>query len=246
MLKKNILVLLLTLIMGIGLVRSQCIVEHNLFPMELNSGVESPLFGPDGQTFTACQSGEIISISIKMSEGGVAAGLAAANTYTGNMNLWIINGATRVFAGAGAADPPYQIWDIDDANPTGVQVINLTTPFPVVAGSVYTFGFGMASGDDAPDMTVANPVIDTGVNQSPPTANDHTYSAGLIYFNNGSLSPAFDTTGDINFSVSIAPLAPSSVPTLSEWGIFILLLSIVALGYVFIFNSVKKKEVLTN
>lgn len=180
---------------------SQCTVQNPVFPVEQATFVSSVFFGPDGQTFLACGDGQIVSISIKMD---------ATNTYNGTMNLWLLDGSVPMFADGAV----YQVWDINDADVTGVQTIVLDTPFPVVSGNTYTFGVGNTS-------TTGNPIIDVGL---------ATYPDGIMFFNNGQTIGTAGL-GDINFSISIEPI-PIDIPTMSQWGLIILGLSLLVFAIV--------------
>ncbi len=134
---------------------SQCVLQDTGFPAEANNFKVADLAGPNGQTFVACQSGPITSISIKMD---------ATNIYNGLMNLWITDGIVLDYH----LLPVYQVWNVT-APITGVQTINLNVLYDVVAGNTYTFGIS-ADG-------VGSPVIDGNI--------PNLYPAGGAIINSG-------------------------------------------------------------
>lgn len=194
-------------ILAIASVNGQCTVFGTNLGAEQNTSEIATMGGEDGQTFTACGTGNITSISIRMDIN---------NTYNGNMNLWILNGSVPGFN----SSTPYQQFMTSG---TGVITIPLNTPFPVIAGNIYTVGFGAVGAGN-------NPVIDA--HQIAP--NGPYFDGQLIL--NGALFAA----SDLNFSVTISPGNP--IPTLSQWGLLIFGLLVLNLGLVFVY----KKQLITS
>ncbi len=164
-----------------------------------------------GQTFQACQTGDITSISIGLG------GDAVANT----------NNILRI----GAITPPvssvmgigtYQTFNTPSG--AGTLVITLSTPFPVIAGNNYAFEVENGGGNDWNFLlSTANDYADGNLYQDVPAFGG---------FNSFSGAP----NADLDFEVNIQPSSSSStdVPTLSEWGLIILALLLMTLGTLYL------------
>lgn len=157
-----------------------------------------------GQTFTACQDGEITSISIRIS---------SSNTYSGSVNLYLGDepgdGGTKLEDGS-----PYTSFPILSGGQ--VVVIDLSSnPFAVLNGQVYRLELerNAVSGNNIRvDLQNAGP-------EGPYLEGDYVTNGG-----------AYQAFRDINFAVSITNPAP--IPTLSDWGIIILSFIMLILGLV--------------
>ena len=95
----------------------------------------------------------------------------------------------------GAGAPLYsQAVNLTNSQPA-FQTITLTTPLPVTAGNVYSFAFDQSSLRGAGD----------------------TYAGGNLFINGTTQLAGLDTTFEV---VQVA--APAPVPTLSEWAMILL------------------------
>lgn len=192
-------------------VNGQCTIFGTDLGADQNSDSQANIGGEDGQSFVACSSGTITAISFRTDNN---------NTFNGTGNLWITTGVPANGLVI-AALPVYQVFNI---SPGGTIItINLNTPFPVVAGNLYSFAFGSQTG-------AGNFVLD--VNDNAPNG---PYTDGLGIFNAGQFANV-----DLNFSITIAPGNP--IPTLSQWGLIIFGLLVLNLGLVFVY----KKQLITS
>lgn len=194
-------------ILSIVTVYGQCTVYGTDLGTNLGASFAANFGSEDGQSFTACLSGNITSISIRTDDN---------NTYAGSVNLWIVPGTPA----NGAAFPGFPVYQTFNVAAGGnIVTINLNTPFPVVAGDVYSIGFGRpTAGADFFRVNVS-------------TVN--SYFGGLALGTGGP-----NATADINFSVTIVD---TSIPTLSQWGLIIFGLLVLNLGLVFVY----KKQLIT-
>lgn len=140
-----------------------------------------------GQTFTATLAGQVHRIDVR-------------SRTTGAGMLYLYNGANGSGLMASPGVPVYsQAINLTDAgsNAVGFSPINLTTPFPVTAGSQYSFvlsGFSLSGVFGAP------------------------YAGGMKL--DDFSGPA--SSQDLAFQVfeTVAPIAsaPASIPALGAWG----------------------------
>lgn len=189
---------------------AQCTIHGTDLGAEQNSSNAAGLGTELGQTFTACETGNLTEISIRVK---------SSNTYSGAVNLWLIDGAAAnggVFSGL----PVYQTFNVGAGDV--IVKINLSTPFPVVAGNMYSLGYG---------STVASPGVSFDDND---TTAPGTYTGGEYLTRTSA-----DAARDLNFSATISPVvATAPIPTMSQWGLLIFGLLILNLGVSF----VKQKE----
>lgn len=124
-------------------INAQCTVESSGFPSEQSTFYVVNQFGPDGQTFVACQTGLITSISFKMD---------ANSNITDTLRLFVSNGVDAMFTNS----PFNQLYTIQ-APLNGVQTIVLDFPFWVETGQTYTFGL-------RGPLNATQPILDAGLN----------------------------------------------------------------------------------
>lgn len=101
--------------------------------------------------------------------------------------------------------------------------IPLTSPLPTVSGEVYRF-------------TITNPVI--GGRLTLGASNPGDYSEGTLVGINRNYSPNVD----LDFQVNYGEPSAESIPTLSQWMLFILGLVIASYAVVLIYRNVTKRE----
>ena len=225
---KSFLHLLKTGLLFIGLcllmitsVYGQTTIQSIGFPAEQNSffSQNNTLSNTDGQIFTATQTGNIVSISIKMD---------TKNTYIGTMRLWLglDPGHTNKLDGGLV----YQTFEVAAGNVTGVITINLIVPFPIINGNIYRMEF-------APMMAGVSK-IDSFRGT---TSTDPASYAGGIATTNGGYNGIFGGIGDnsdsedLNFSIAIATAtATAPIPTMSQWGLLIFGLLIMNISVFFV------------
>ena len=148
-----------------------------------------------GQTFTPTQDGLITSIKLNFCVTG------AAMTPMGTWNLYISTPT------GGVLPTVYETFNVTVAS--GLQTINLSTPFPVTKGTMYEFQY-------APHTIVRY----CGTCSSP-----STYAGGNIT-SQGIGVPGFDRS----FEITI--IDKKAIPTLSQWGLIILGLFLTIFGLV--------------
>lgn len=148
------------------------------------------------------------------SAGGIGQSFTA--TVTGNLTQIQVrarqNQATtvRFYNGTGSGTngvigtpASSQAVTLVDSTSSGFQTIVLATPLPVVAGNQYAFAF------DGP----VNFFLDT----------NNPYAGGTFIANYNTPFPAFDLTFT---ATEVAAAPPAPVPTLSEWAMIILSLTL--------------------
>ncbi len=157
--------------------------------------------GQVGETFLAFQDGEISTIEVGFETGGDA----------GTYELYVGTG------GGGSLLPAVVVASVVFAVApiTGqVLILNLTTPFPVVNGTMYRFAI---------DNTGGNANFDGHF-----IAGGAHYPHGDFTFNTGT-----NTSFDLDFKVQIqaanTPPDPN-ISTLSEWGLTVLVLLFMIIG----------------
>jgi len=140
-----------------------------------------------GQTFVACQTGNIESIEIGVNTGNY-------ELYLGTPNGGLLPNLQQTFQVTGPSTIP--------------TVINLNTPFPVIAGNTYEFQF-------------TNPTSLFSFQENMPS----DYIDGFATINGVELiSFIGGITHDLDFDVVIAPSpiqVQAQVPTMSQWGLFV-------------------------
>jgi len=163
-----------------------------------------------GQNFLACANGQITTVSFELQ------GLSTP----GDILL-------SVATGPNTNTPEYQQIVTLAVGFTGILVIPLTTPFPVVAGTQYAISLG------------EEPVGGGAVPPGEPcfrleNTTDNLLNSGL--FGNGGV--LFSINSDLSFSISVEPRMESenAIPTLSHWGLLILGLSILNLSLILVFR----------
>lgn len=144
-----------------------------------------------GQSFTACQTGQITSIEVDFFQLPTG----------GTVDL-------QIQAGLGTITPNYT----QLITPVlGTNTITLTTPFSVQNGQTYSFSFV------GPGHALQGTLSDA-------------YPGGVRFIeNSGSVIPI--PSQELVFEVTIAP-PPTTVPTLSQWGLILLALGMVSIGTV--------------
>lgn len=168
-----------------------------------NSGVDLGAGDFLGQTFEACQTGEITSISLALAPDNVAGTHNLRIGASPNPPTALLGGAVyQTFTTAGGAES---------------LTITLGTPFPVIAGNTYAFEFELGANMSA----LAGFNIPGG---DYPDGNVYQFGTSDMVFID------FDRLIDLDFEVAIAP--PVAVPTLSQWGLFFLSLLILTFGTV--------------
>jgi len=184
--KKTLLSLLpiLTLAISVMTVDAQCTISTQGFPFNLNSVLITDNTGnnTDGQTFTACQTGEITSISINMD---------VVNLYQGTMNLWLSEEPGNSLKLDGL--PVYQTFEVTAANFQGPVAINLDTPFPVINNNIYRLEFAPVGNGFAQGAPIVTARVDA-------RNKGNNYSGGT-WTQNGT----YGTVQDLNFSMLIEP-----------------------------------------
>ncbi|APV50180.1 hypothetical protein BWI17_11085 [Betaproteobacteria bacterium GR16-43] len=167
-------------------------------PSDNNSG-----FGGAGigQSFTATVTGTVVSIDVRSLNNTVA-------------TLYIYNGALGSGVPAAVGAPAYtQAGVVLTAVGSGgaFSTATLATPFPVTAGSTYTFIF------DAGGLALFR--------------NVNLYAGGTAINNFAVLQPAFDLAFQVQQVGGLAGVAGlRDAPTLGEWALFGLALSMALLG----------------
>ena len=164
-----------------------------------------------GQTFKACQTGELTSISFRLLAGSVAG--------THNLRLSAISPPPTGVSTA----PVYQTFSTSG----GMEDITImvSPPFPVVSGNDYVFDIEFGS---MLDLTLDD-------------RNDYSDGQAYIFPAGGSFMTdptRFDM--DFNLQISPAGTSTSSganIPTLGEWGLIILLIALSIIGVVGIKSS---------
>ncbi len=154
-----------------------------------------------GNTFQACETGSITRLTINF-------GVSTGTTDPGTHELRI--GSTTEPPTTTVGGSVYQLFNTG----SGVQTvtIDLTNPFPVVAGNQYAFDVTAGSDlyfilDDSPDIPNAS------------------------FYSHFGVSLFTIPTSNLEFTVQIVP-AP--VPTLSEWGLIILALLLMTFGTLYL------------
>ena len=210
-LKCFIIPILLQLALSIQISAQSCDIQPLNYPVDQNSSFSNGIAESFGQTFIACQTGVIRSISVKLNEAG---GLGDPNAYSGQVNLWLAAepGENNTIDG----DPPYQIFEILNSNLTGVVEIPLNNPFSVISGNEYRMEFQKTG--------MGTMIFDFNNNMMAP--NIDTYPQGRVV---GSAGVYLDR-GDLNFNIRIE--TPDSIPTMSQWGIIILLMLMIIMGVI--------------
>ncbi len=185
-------------------IHSQCPV-HNIGTFDITGNFAETGF-KIGQTFTACQTGNITSISL-----GFGSGLVAST----NNNLRIQ--AITPPLSSTLSSTAHQTFNLTSGAQT--VVITLNSPFPVVAGNDYAFEIENSAGTSW-DLQM-NSIDD--------------YTDGYLYqHTNGSFND-FGQAADLDFEVNIQPSSSNpEVPTLSEWGLIILALLLMTLGALYL------------
>ncbi len=163
-----------------------------------------------GQTFQACESGEVTSITFKHDDTQILPG-------THEFRIAAITAPpTALISG-----PVYQTFDAS-GNPE-ILTITLNPPFAVTAGNDYAFEL-TAGSDSRLNILIYNDLPDD-------------YPNGFLYVN---ALGSFDTTNqlvDMDFEVVISPAAnpaAAEVPTVGEWGLLILALLFMTLGTLYL------------
>ena len=124
-------------------------------------------------------------------------GGAGMNAFTGDVELWL-----DVDPGNGTTIPgaSYETFTVTPANIIGVVTINLSTPFPVINGTLYRLEISPVLGLVRPDASSID-----------------VYSGG-DYTANGN----YIVGSDLAFQATIAtPVVNNPIPTLSQWGLLI-------------------------
>ena len=172
-----------------------------------------------GQSFTACETGQLNSITFH--HGDIDPG---STTWNGeNMQLFIQSGQA-----VGA--PEYtQLFSMDPAS--GTQTVALTTAFPVTSGNQYTLW--LRPPDNLPNCAPGAPTV--SLSGFAGDVNDpfyiDSYAGGQKYWN-GAFLQGEDLR--MTFSIGAATSPSSNVPTLSQWGLMILGLSMLSLLVVYV------------
>ncbi len=157
-----------------------------------------------GQSFIACATGTITSISLPVNTGTATASGHELRIAAGTTTSALTSPVLATFNTAGGAE---------------TITIPLPTPFPVIGGQTYTLEY----------QSAATNIVVVGCNACDyPDGNRYFAIPGGAFVS----QPAFDMI----FSVTIAT-APSSIPTLSEWGLIILALLLMTFGTLYLINS---------
>ena len=158
-----------------------------------------------GQTFIACQTGEITSITFDLN--------TSTQVGTNNFRLGPSTNLPTV-ADVLVAGTVLETF----TNVAGAQTITitLTTPFPVTNGNIYAFELEHGGGG------AGNLFIDRN--------NTDDYADGIAYQDNG--GGFATTTGDFDFGVMISGDPKVPVPTLGEWSLIALTLKLLTFGVV--------------
>ena len=151
-----------------------------------------------GQSFTATLTGTVTSINVQSNNSTTSTllmynGASGSGLTTIGTPAYIQPGVTLTAAGEG-------VW----------QTINLTTPFPVVAGASYTF------------------LLDGGIADISLYGNSNAYAGGTFVGGDYGRVLAFL---DLAFQIFEVVPAPASVPTLSEWALLLLAGGLALVGY---------------
>ncbi|WGM29903.1 hypothetical protein [Brevundimonas sp. NIBR11] len=144
----------------------------------------APTNGGQGQSFTALVTGTVTQIQVR------------PRTTTGVFQLRFYNGPNGSGIPSNVGTPAYSqpVALVDqNSNSSGFQTIVLTTPFPVTAGSKYSF------------------VFDVGQLAA---AADDPYAGGTMILESGAAASALDAAFGVTFAA--APAA-APVPTMMEW-----------------------------
>ena len=108
----------------------------------------------------------------------------------------------------------------------GSTPVTLSSPIPVISGNDYYLRF--------------DPVVGSAESTFLPTYNSGYPDGDLwaISDPSSSLPPlAIDPSLDLGFTVEIQGAPPTLVPTLSEWGLILLALTVVAMGVVVVWRK---------
>jgi hypothetical protein len=153
---------------------------------------QGALFNDQGQSFRATLTGTVTAISVQPAAVTNGATLRLYNGANGSGQVNAVGTPVYSQAGVNLVSAPAGTW----------QTITLTTPFPVVAGSSYSF------------------ILEA---QTDLRANVDAYPGGtrLAAF-------AFVAGGDLAFQVF--EVAPVPIPTLSEWALILLAGSLALAG----------------
>ncbi|MEZ4885319.1 MAG: IPTL-CTERM sorting domain-containing protein [Chitinophagales bacterium] len=162
-----------------------------------------------GQSFQACQSGEITSITI-VNEGNP---IFPSPSGTHELRIAAITAPPIAVIG----DPVYQTFDTAGGTSDETVTITLNTPFPVTAGNDYAF-----------DITPGGDLSITA--QQLPSDEP----SGIAYVIFGSFAQF--TSHDLDFGVAISAAAgpAAAIPTLSQWGLIILALLLMTAGTLYL------------
>ena len=185
-----------------------CKVDNTATP---NGSVNTMTNFLAGQQFLACETNDLLSVQVQTVSGGT-------------IDLYLV-------AGDGNAinyGTPYQTFS---AQPSGLVTLNLTNPFSVTSGNLYSFAIGnpVTGLDVVFDMTPVGAPVNPGI---PDGQHAFSYSdAGVL-----SLSTASDLVFGINIGVPVVVAAISPIPTMSQWGLVIFGLLIMNLGVFFVYR----------
>lgn len=199
----NLLVLLMFLGFPIGL-SADCILDNT---DDLNGFTPDPVGTIFGQSFIACETGEINSILLNVQPGR-------------NFDLFLVSGDGKSIN----VGTPFQKYNY--TTPVeGMVMFTVSQAFPVVKGQLYSFGISGASVnyDKSPnrmiDLTMADGqssfvISPAGAYNSRPNSD--------LYFKIS--------------NVTINNVLAKSVPALSQWAVLIFFLLLLNLSVVFIYR----------
>lgn len=173
-----------------------------------------------GQTFTACETGEIVSITIGLRADGTFTNRGLYELYVSDLPL----GTPPLTLIPGS---PVATKTLVNYNADRTITYTLTDPFPVVAdGTTYRF-----------EHRNSNTIQSTATQRGGGGAD---YADGTAYQTFGTGSVENDI--DLDFEVNIVP-PPPPVPTMGEWGLLILALLLMTCGTLYL---IERKIVITN
>lgn len=188
----------------------------SLTPGPTSSQTTNNVATAHGQVFTACQDGILTSIELLLDPN---------NTSTDLVNVWL-GAFTGPTTPVPTSNPPNETFSatsgVNDMGQAPV-VINLTTPFPVVSGSLYFVEFGSTT-TTALRTDAFNAAVGTG---------------GFFRSSTSAkVDPRYDT--NVQFIIT-AP--PADVPTLSQWGLIILALMFMTMGTLYLIQPNMEEKI---
>lgn len=206
---KTLTICMLCLFASLDYLQAQDCLVNQIHTLN-NGNFDANTSNANGQTFTACEDAEIISLSVTANSTS-GPGPSPAGTY----DLYI-----DVDPGSGMSIPtttPVATLNFI-SNPGSLEVITFTlaTPFPISDGTLYRF------------------FIDFPANNFLRLQTGNDYTGGNFVADNLSLSASVDLDFQINTQPPSATPPATDVPTLSEWGLIILALLLMTLGTLYL------------